>query len=118
MSKTRMELLEDMDILLEKYMQTSDTWRPALVDLVAFNFINGMCQNDYDGTDPDFLWRKSPDEIMQHILDTNHYFNSGIEFGADQLHEEIREYLINNDFIVDPSDVDDEEYQQLTEGAH
>lgn len=110
MSKTRMELLEDIDILLEQYQHAEPkVWRPSLVDIVSHTFIKDMHENDYNegSLNPEYLWEKTPDEIMEHILDDNHYFESGIEFGADQLYEEIRDYLTKEGFIVSTENVND-----------
>lgn len=99
----RMQILEDTMIQLNKYT-AMQPWRPSLVDLWVYNSLINMHEGDYDnGTDtPDFIWKKTPDEIMQHIIDSPRIFD--MEYGWDQTDEEIRDYLIQNDFIVDPLD--------------
>ena len=110
-----MQILEDMHILLNKYT-SMQPWRPSLVDLWVYNTLINMNEGDYsnESTVPDFIWKKNPDEIMQEIIDGPRIFD--MEYGWDTLDEEIREYLIMNDFIVDPMDVSDEEYQNNLEG--
>ena len=82
--------------------------------LYVYDILMGMYENDYYLPDPEYLWRKTPDEIMQHIIASPRIFD--FEYGWEQLEEEIRDYLTENDFIVSPDDVSDEEYQQLMEG--
>ena len=76
----------------------------------------GMHESDYENesTVPSYIWRKTPDEIMQHIIDKGYIFD--LQYGVESLDEEIRDYLIMNDFIADPMDVSDEEYTANLEG--
>ena len=108
----RMQLLEDAMLLVEKYTRT-DAWRPGIVDLLVYDIMMGMHESDYENesTVPSYIWRKTPDEIMQYIIDKGYIFD--LQYGVENLDEEIRDYLIINDFIVDPMDesVSDEEYQ-------
>ena len=99
---------------------TMKPWRPSLMDLWVYSTLINMHESDYDnGTSiPDFIWRKSPDEIMEHIIDSSRIFD--MEYGWDSFDEDIRNYLIMNDFIVDPLDteqVSDEEYKTNLENA-
>ena len=113
----RMQMLEDAMQLITKYTKTSN-WRPGLMDLWVYDMLISMHESDYDNgsTVPDFLWRKTPDEVMEHIISSSRIFD--LEYGWEALDEEIRDYLIMNDFIVDPLDeeVSDEEYQNNLEG--
>ena len=114
----RMQLLEDAMQLVSKYTKT-DTWRPGIVDLYVYDILMNMYESDYENGSsiPDFIWRKKPDEVMQDIIDKGRIFD--LEYGWEQLDEDIREYLIQNDFIADPTDEDavsDEEYQANLEG--
>ena len=114
----RMQLLEDALGLVGKYTKT-DTWRPGIVDLYVYDILIGMHESDYENgsTVPSYIWRKTPDEVMQHIIDKGRIFD--LEYGWEQLDEDIREYLIQNDFIADPLDeeeVSDEEYTTNLEG--
>lgn len=115
-NEVRMGLLSDMAESLNQYTHQQDDWRPGLVDLVIYNELIDMHENDMDSPNPDYIWKHDVDYIMKHILDTNHFFDSALEFGSEQLGEELNDYLVINDFIVDPTDIDDEEYQQLLEG--
>ena len=113
-----MQLLEDAMQLVSKYTKT-DTWRPGIVDLYVYDILMNMYESDYENGSsiPDFIWRKKPDEVMQDIIDKGRIFD--LEYGWEQLDEDIREYLIQNDFIADPTDEDavsDEEYQANLEG--
>ena len=117
-NKTRMGLLTEMFQALSKYTNQQDTWRPGLVDLAIYNELNDMYHNDMDNPEhADYFWKQEPDYIMNYILETNRFFDSALEFGSEQLYEELTDYLTKNDFIVDPTEIDDEEEdQQLLEG--
>ena len=45
---------------------------------------------------------------MQYIMDKNYIFDD-LEYGFEQLYEAIREYLINNDLIVDVDSIEEDE---------
>lgn len=116
-SQVRIGLLKEMFQTLNSYTHQQSSWRPGLVDLTIYNELNDMYESDMDNPEfAELLWKKTPDEVMQNILDTNHIFDSAFEFGSEQLFEELRDYLIEEGFIVSVDDVDDEEYQQLLEG--
>ena len=113
----RMQILEDVMIQLNKYT-TMQPWRPSLMDIWVYDRLISMHESDYDNgsTVPDYLWRKTPDEIMQIIIDSPKIFD--MEYGWDSFDDDVRQYLIDNNFIVDPMDeeVSDEEYQNNLEG--
>ena len=110
----RLAMLQQLQIDMNKYTKT-DEWRPGLMDLWTFDSLISMYESDYaDVQFQTYIWRKKPDEVMQYILDTNRIFD--LEYGWDSFDEELREYLIKNDFIVDIDDVSDEELQANLEG--
>ena len=114
----RLSMLIDMELKLTEYSRMQP-WRPGLIDLYVYDILVGMYESDYEnGTSmPDYIWRKKPDEVMQHIIDSPRIFD--LQYGWEQLDEDIRDYLIQNDFIVDPTDEDavsDEELQANLEG--
>ena len=109
---SRMQLLEDAYQSITKYTNyrnIDNEWRPGIVDLTTYDILLGMYESDYDDAEPQYLWKKKPDEVMEHIINSRHGFD--LLYGLEQMDEEIRDYLINNDFIVDPDEVTDEEYQ-------
>ena len=114
----RMQMLEDALELVSKYTTTGE-WRPGLMDLWVYDKLMTMHESDYDnGTDtPDYIWRKTPDEVMETIIPSNRIFD--MEYGWDDFDEQVRDYLITNNFIADPMDteeVSDEELQTNLEG--
>lgn len=113
----RMQLLEDALAMVSKYT-TTDQWRPGLMDLWVYDKLISMHESDYENesTVPDFIWRKTPDEIMEILITSNRIFD--MEYGWEAFDEEVREWLIENEFIADPLDeeVSDEEYQANLEG--
>ena len=115
MSK-RFDLLKQANSILDEYVKSDTDWRPVFVDLIVYDNLLGMHESDYDNgsTVPDYLWRKTPDEIMQIIIDSPKIFD--MEYGWDSFDDDVRQYLIDNNFIVDPMDVSDEEYQNNLEG--
>jgi hypothetical protein len=104
---SRLQLLEEAYAKVHEYT-TTQPWRPGLVDLWVYNILINFHESDYDnGTNiPDFIWTATPDEVMQHIIDSSRIFD--LEYGWDQLDEDIRDYLKDNKFISDPMDIEDE----------
>ena len=99
----RLSLLHDLMLLATKYSQTSP-WRPAITDLWVYDTIIGMHENDAE--DDYWIWNTTPDEVMSHLIDAGKVFD--LEYGYEQADEEIREYLIDNDFIVDADSIDED----------
>lgn len=100
--KNRIELLEEAYALVSQYT-TTDYWRPSITDLMVYDIMIDWHQNDEDS----YIWYKKPDEVMQHIIDQRYIFD--LQYGLEQLDEEIRDYLLNNNFIKSLDDVDEEE---------
>lgn len=105
----RMQLLEDALQHVTKYTM-QDPWRPGLVDLVVYDILIGMHESDYEDVEMmSYIWRNTPDQVMEYILNTNRGFD--LEYGLEQLDEELRDYMLENNFIAYVDDVSDEEYQ-------
>jgi hypothetical protein len=110
----RMDLLLDINISMTKYTDSNGSdYRPAIQDYVTYHTLLGMYESDYSELQPYMLWRKKPDEIMLGIIDSTQLFT--IDWGWEDLHEAIREWLILKEFIVDVDEVSEEEYKQLME---
>ena len=78
----RLVRLGSMHEELNKYTHpASGDWRPALVDLFVWDFLNSMYSTDMDDIQPEYLWRKKPAEVMKVILDNNMVFD--IEYGTE-----------------------------------
>ena len=103
----RIALLEEAYALVSQYTKT-DAWRPGLVDLCVYNALVGMHEDDAEEEVSTYVWIKTPDECMQYIMDKNYIFDD-LEYGFEQLYEAIREYLINNDLIVDADSIEEDE---------
>lgn len=104
----QMRLLEEAVAYVSKY--TKNYNRPGLMDLWVYDMLISMHESDYSSVEfMTYIWRKTPDEVMQHIIESGRIFD--LEFGWDQLDEEIRDYMLENDFISHVDDVSDEEYQ-------
>ena len=113
----RMQLLENAYQEITKYTSyhnVDNEWRPGIIDLMVYDILLGMYESDYEDTEPYMLWTKTPDEVMEHIITSRHGFD--LEFGLDQMDEEIRDYLNNEGFTVDADELTDEEYQANLEG--
>ena len=92
----RMSLLIDMQLLAAKYSH-QQPWRPAITDLWVYDTLTGMYESDQE--DEYWKWKVTPDEVMIHIMSDTKLFD--LEYGYEQVDEELREYLIENDFIID-----------------
>ena len=112
----RLDILQDLQIKVTEYSRIqTDEWRPGLCDLWVYDTLISMYESDYDDVEfMGYMWRKKPDEVMQYILDSRRIFD--LEYGPEQLHEELRDYMNENNFIVHIDDVDDEELQANLEG--
>jgi hypothetical protein len=111
----RMQLLENSLQAISAYsLKDGQYWRPGIVDLFVYDTLMSMHESDYAQLEPEPFWTKTPDEIMQHIVETEKYFD--LEGGAQDLWEELRDYLTDNGFNVDPQELTDEQYQKLLEG--
>ena len=110
----RLFLLEEALFSVQKYT-TTEPWRPGLMDLWVYDMLINMHQNDYEDVEMmTYIWRKTPDEVMQHIISSPRIFD--LEFGWEQLDEEIRDYLLTENFIAHVDEVSDEEYTNNLEG--
>jgi hypothetical protein len=109
----RMQLLEDSLGLITQYTKMIP-WRPGLVDLIAYNHLIDMHEGDEEEDNPEYIWKDTPDLIMEHIIQSNFMFD--LEYGLEDLDEQVRNYLIEQEFIVSVDDVSEEEYNTYMEG--
>lgn len=110
----RLNLLLDIKIDMTKYTDSKGSdYRPAIQDYVTYHTLINMYEDDYSELQPYTLWRKKPDEIMLSIIDSTKLFT--IDFGWDDLYDSIREYLQQEDFVVDSDELTEEEYNKLME---
>lgn len=113
-SEERMELLLDINVSMTKYTDSNGSdYRPAIQDFATYHTLLSMYSDDYSEYKPYTLWRKKPDEIMLGIIESTQLFT--IDFGWEDLHESIREWLIEKEFIVDADELSEEEYNKLME---
>jgi hypothetical protein len=110
----RMALLLDMQIILTKYTDKGGNWRPGLCDIWTYNALINMHESDDEDGFQTYIWRNTPDEIMEYILQEGRIFD--LEYGVEDLYEALREYMLDRKFIVNIDEVDDEELQTNLEG--
>jgi hypothetical protein len=109
----RIDILDSALELINQYT-TAASWRPGLVDLCTYDCIQTLQVQHQDdaaaaqsmGGLPDYIWKKTPKEIMQIIIDTNEIFD--LEQGWEYFADSIRDYLIINGFIIDTTDLDED----------
>jgi hypothetical protein len=109
----RMQMLEDALGLISNYTKVIP-WRPGLVDLWVYNIIIDMYDNDHEEENLEYIWKDTPDAIMESLISGPVIFD--MEYGFEDLDEQVREYLINEEFIVSVDDVTEEEYNTYKEG--
>jgi hypothetical protein len=99
----RMQILEEVYPLILKYTGIQP-WRPSLMDLLAYDRLINMHESDYNNgfESPDFIWLDTPDHIMEKIIESGTIFD--MEYGWEDFDEQVRNYLIYNDLIIDPED--------------
>ena len=80
---------------------------------LTYDKLIGLHDSDYDNGSniPDFIWHKTPDDIMEHIIQEGPIFD--LEYGWESFDDEIRDYLIINNFIDDPIDNHDADVIEL-----
>lgn len=107
----RMQLLEEAYAIVSKYTTAvPGKWRPSITDLMVYDIIIGMHESDYEDINSmSYIWRKTPDEVMEALIDTPRIFD--LEYGLEQLDEDVRDYLLEQEFIAYVDDVSDEEYK-------
>ena len=106
------KLIEDAYASITAY--SSKSGRLGLQDLIVFDLLVGMHEDDMSDLQPDHVWTTTPDEVMQSIIDSQKTFT--IDFGWEDLIDSLRDYMTAKEFVVDSDDLDEEEYQQLREG--
>ena len=110
MDKSRGDTLMAIEHIEEAYASISaysmSTGRLGLQDLIVFDTLVNMHQSDMDEIYPTIIWRSTPDEIMQDIIDSKKTFI--IDFGWEDLFDSLREYMTMNKFIVDSDDSTEE----------
>jgi hypothetical protein len=109
----RMDILFDINILMSRYTNSGNNYRPSIQDYITYHILLGMYENDMSDMEPEYIWRKKPDEVMLEIINSTELFV--IDFGWEDLDESIREWVIKKDFVVHCDELTEEEYQQLME---
>ena len=112
----RLGLLVDINMSMTKYSNSKGNWRPGIHDYCTFHTLINMYESDMSDDNLEYMWNKTPDEIMYLIIEGNDSFV--IDYGWEDLDESIRDYVISKDFVVHVDDMSEEEYNQLTEGRN
>jgi hypothetical protein len=110
----RMNLLVDISVAMSKYTNAGSNWRPGIQDYCTFHTLINLYEDDMSDDNLEYMWTKTPDEIMYHIIETNNGFT--IDYGWDDLYDSLRDYVKANKFVIHVDDMSDEEYNQLIEG--
>lgn len=114
-SMERMGLLVDINVSMAKYSNGNNggNWRPAIQDYCTFHTLVNMYESDMSDEQPEYIWKSTPDEIMYYILENNHNFT--IDFGWEDLDDSVRDFVVNQEFVVHCDEITEEEYNQLIE---
>jgi len=113
-TQERIDLLVDLEITMTNYSDSNGSnWRPALQDYATYHTLLNLYEGDMSDMQPEYLWRKKPDEIMTEIINSNRLFV--IDTGWEDLYEDVREWATEKGFVVHCDELDEEEYQQLME---
>jgi hypothetical protein len=67
------------------------------MDLLTYDMLIDM--HEFDSLGDEFTWNDTPDHIMEKIIESGPVFD--MEFGLEDLNEQVRNYLITNSFITD-----------------
>ena len=105
----RLDLLKNAYNDITSYTRTGgpSDWRPGLVDLFIYNnLVNAYEEAEIDGV---YRFTDTPDNIMLKIIDSGYFLD--LEYGIEQLHEDLDDYLRQNGYIVDVDTDDEDEVQ-------
>jgi hypothetical protein len=92
--------LQDAYDIIHIYTGGRDNWRPGIVDLLVYSYMIDMYEDDMSDDNSGITWSRTPDEVMDETIKNGYLFDSGLEFGSEQLWEEVREYLSTKGFIT------------------
>jgi ATP-dependent protease Clp ATPase subunit len=109
----RLDILVDINVSMSRYTNAGFNYRPSIQDYVTYHCLLNLYENDMGDLDPQYLWRKTPDEIMLAIIESNMLFV--IDYGWEDLDESIRDWVTEKGFVVNSDEVSEEEYKQLME---
>ena len=90
---SRMQLLEDALQTTVEYEKHEGERRSGILDLLAFDIMLHLHIQDEN----DYIWSDTPDHLMEIFIASGHYFT--IQFGYDDLEEQIADWLIINKYI-------------------
>lgn len=94
----RMKLLEDAYQNIDAYTKAggSTNWRPGLIDLYVYTNLINKYESDIE--DGNWIWSKTPDEVMEEIIASARIFD--LEYGWEVFDEEVRDYLIDHEYVT------------------
>ena len=92
-----MQMIEEAYAIISKYSKLKP-WRPGMIDVYVYDVMVGMHENDYTEDTVEYIWHKTPDEVMEFLIEDTRIFD--LEYGWEQFDEEIREYLIENNLTL------------------
>jgi hypothetical protein len=112
-TEDRVSMLAGITATLTEYTNINGNYRPAIPDVATYDTLLSLYEMDAGETEPEYLWRKKPNEVMTEIINANMIFT--LEYGWDDLYESVRDWITDKDFVAHRDELTDEEYQQLME---
>jgi hypothetical protein len=70
----------------------------------------------YNMQDADFVCTVTEDQMWEHLCEAVEAGQGfSLEYGAEQLSEDVRDWMMNRGYLVDPTDVEEEEEEDEDE---
>lgn len=98
---------DELDSIIDKLNNLNDVLFPSLVWLWVWDVINTFYTDEE-------LYIRTSDIVWEALVNDTPGFT--LEYGTEQLYEEVRDWMFANSLMIDISDMDDEEISQWTDG--
>jgi hypothetical protein len=103
----KLEELEVLRDVLDKLTKLNETLFPSLVWLWVWDLIDQFYQDEE-------LFIRTQDIVWDALITNTPGFT--LEYGTESLYESVRDWMFDNDLMIDISLMDDEEISKWTEG--
>lgn len=107
MTTPTLEHRDELDSIIDKLNNLNDVLFPSLVWLWVWDVINTFYTDEE-------LYIRTSDIVWEALVSDTPGFT--LEYGTEQLYEEVRDWMFNNSLMIDISDMDDQEIAAWTEG--
>jgi hypothetical protein len=105
MTTPTLEHRDELDSIINKLHTLNDVLFPSLVWLWVWDVINTFYTDEE-------LYIRTSDIVWEALVSNTPAFT--LEYGTEQLYEEVRDWMFNNNLMIDISDMDSVEIEKWT----